>query len=134
MMEQISFEAYLSVMNKINRVIGGKWKPGIIHLIGSNINRFGALHKHIPGISKKVLTECLRTLENDTLIRRETAKDTYPRIVIYHLTKSGNLFKYYIDQFIIFGLDHFKDDFTPEVIAGQLTQLNTLKTKCDSID
>lgn len=43
-------------------------KPIILYLIQRDINRFGVLRRSMPKISKKVLTEQLRELENDDLI------------------------------------------------------------------
>jgi DNA-binding HxlR family transcriptional regulator len=54
-------------------LIGGRWKPVILWwLIGSKKPlRFKALRENMPRISQKVLTQQLRELERDGLIKRE---------------------------------------------------------------
>ena len=70
------------------KIIGGKWKPLILHLIGQDINRFGQLRQCLPGISKHMLTEQLRELENDGLINRSIFAEVPPRVE-YSLTGKG---------------------------------------------
>ncbi|MDE6585182.1 MAG: helix-turn-helix transcriptional regulator, partial [Clostridia bacterium] len=54
------------------QLIGNKWKLLIIrNLIYNEKQRFGDFIKSIPAISKKVLTDNLRALEDDGLIDRE---------------------------------------------------------------
>ncbi|WP_353777005.1 winged helix-turn-helix transcriptional regulator [Winogradskyella sp. 3972H.M.0a.05] len=69
-------------------IIGGKWKPIIVYLLANGSLRFGKLLIFIPNISKKVLTEQLRELEQDGLIIRERFAETPPR-VDYSLSKTG---------------------------------------------
>jgi DNA-binding HxlR family transcriptional regulator len=54
-------------------VIDGRWKPMLFQRLGRRASGFGELHRAMPGISRKVLTEQLRQMEYDNLIvRRET--------------------------------------------------------------
>ena len=50
--------------------------------------RFGALHRALPGVSKKVLTESLRALETDGLLVR-TVLPGKPAPVEYALSPLG---------------------------------------------
>lgn len=50
------------------KAIGGKWKPFILYLICYDVNRFGELRKWIKGVSKKILAQKLKELEEDGLI------------------------------------------------------------------
>jgi DNA-binding HxlR family transcriptional regulator len=54
-------------------LIGGRWKPVILWLLTESGTplRFKALREKMPRISQKVLTQQLRELERDGLIRRE---------------------------------------------------------------
>jgi DNA-binding HxlR family transcriptional regulator len=54
-------------------LIGGRWKPVILWwLIGSEQPlRFKVLRQSIPRISQKILTQQLRELERDGLVKRE---------------------------------------------------------------
>ncbi|WP_143310097.1 winged helix-turn-helix transcriptional regulator [Chitinophaga vietnamensis] len=69
-------------------IIGGKWKPLIVHLVSEGVNRFSLLEKHLPGISKKVLATQLRELEQDQLLTRQIFAETPPRVE-YSVTPAG---------------------------------------------
>ncbi|CAL2101650.1 Transcriptional regulator, HxlR family [Tenacibaculum sp. 190130A14a] len=69
-------------------IIGGKWKPIVIYILANGSLRFGKLLLFIPNISKKVLTEQLRELEEDQIIIRERFAETPPRVE-YSLSKRG---------------------------------------------
>ena len=48
------------------QVIGGKWKPIIIHKLGNEgVLRFSEVKRSIPNITQKMLTQQLRELEAD---------------------------------------------------------------------
>lgn len=68
--------------------IGGKWKPIIIHRIKVGVNRFGALQRAIPIISKQMLTSQLRELEQDGIIERKIYAEIPPRVE-YFISKNG---------------------------------------------
>ena len=76
-----SVEATLSV-------IGGKWKPIILYHLSFGTRRFGEIAVRIPNISRKVLTEQLKELENDKLITRTYYKEIPPRVE-YAVTRLG---------------------------------------------
>ena len=69
-------------------VIGGKWKPIILYHLSFSTRRFGEIAARIPNISRKVLTEQLKELENDKLITRTHYKEIPPRVE-YSVTKLG---------------------------------------------
>lgn len=75
-------------INFAMRMIGGKWKPIILHRIKVGINRFGQLQKAIPLISKQMLTAQLRELEQDNLINRKVYAEVPPRVE-YSISKNG---------------------------------------------
>ncbi|MDX2305522.1 MAG: helix-turn-helix domain-containing protein [Microscillaceae bacterium] len=68
--------------------IGGQWKPLIIFMISRGIQRFGAMQRCLPTISKKMLTKELRDLEENGIIHREIFAEIPPRVE-YTLTKQG---------------------------------------------
>lgn len=70
------------------KVIGGRWKPLIIFLIYTKVNRFGAMQRSIPEISKQMLTNKLRELEEDGVIHREVFAEVPPRVE-YSITDKG---------------------------------------------
>ncbi|MES2554926.1 MAG: helix-turn-helix domain-containing protein [Bacteroidota bacterium] len=69
-------------------VIGTKWKPIIIYILQKRKIRFGQLDALIPLITRKVLTEQLKELEDDGLVIREAFNETPPRVE-YSLTGKG---------------------------------------------
>jgi DNA-binding HxlR family transcriptional regulator len=68
--------------------IGNKWKPIIIHMLNERTLRFGQLDAIIPMITRKVLTEQLRELEEDGIIIRNAFNEIPPRVE-YSLSKQG---------------------------------------------
>jgi DNA-binding HxlR family transcriptional regulator len=71
--------------------IGNKWKPIILDVIGTRTIRFGQLDSIIPLISRKVLTEQLKELEEDELLVRLAYKEIPPRVE-YKLSEKGLAF------------------------------------------
>ncbi len=69
-------------------IIGGKWKPIILNVIGDRAIRFGKLNQLIPAISNKVLANELKELEAFGLIKRKEYKELPPRVE-YELTSAG---------------------------------------------
>ena len=69
-------------------IMGGKWKPAILFSIQHGANRFGVMRNMIPGITKQMLTQQLRALEQDNIIDREIFPEIPPRVE-YSLTKYG---------------------------------------------
>lgn len=69
-------------------IIGNKWTPIIIYVLGERKMRFGQLAAHIENISRKVLTEQLKELERSGVVYRESFSETPPRVE-YSLTEIG---------------------------------------------
>ncbi len=70
-------------------LIGGKWKPIIIwHLGTKGTKRFSELKKLLPHITQKMLTQQLRELENDRLVKRKVYPQVPPKVE-YSLTDLG---------------------------------------------
>lgn len=69
-------------------LVGGKWKLLLIFHIEAGTNRFGALARAVPAISKQMLTSQLRELESDGILHREVYPVVPPRVE-YSLTEFG---------------------------------------------
>lgn len=69
-------------------VIHGRWKVLIIHHLLEGVKRFGELHRFLGGISHRTLTQQLRELEADHLIRRKVYPEVPPKVE-YSLTPLG---------------------------------------------
>ncbi len=77
-------------MDYILRMLMGPWTTYIIYNLRTyGPQRFGELKRRVAGVSAKMLTERLRTLEGAGLVRREY-EPTIPPKVTYSLTKRGH--------------------------------------------
>jgi DNA-binding HxlR family transcriptional regulator len=70
---------------------GDKWTPIIVYILGQGTKRYGELRRHLPDVSKKMLTQTLRALERDGLLKRKVYAEVPPR-VDYDLTPLGRVF------------------------------------------
>jgi DNA-binding HxlR family transcriptional regulator len=68
--------------------IADKWTVLVVGLLGRRPHRFGELLHGIDGISQKMLTQTLRSLEADGLVARRV-QATVPVTVEYSLTATG---------------------------------------------
>jgi len=68
--------------------IADKWTALIIHVLARGTLRYTALRQEIGGISQKMLTQTLRSLERDGLVQRKVHPVIPPR-VDYALTRLG---------------------------------------------
>ena len=88
------------------QLIGNKWKLLIIrNLIFNDKQRFTDFLKLISGISKKVLTDDLRALEDNGLIERKVFAEVPPRVE-YSLTALGKTLKPILDAMSVWGTDY----------------------------
>lgn len=79
---------YSCPLGKAMSALGSKWKPIIVLVIKDRKLRFGELAVRINVISRKVLTDQLKEMQNDGLIIREEFKELPPRVE-YSLTEKG---------------------------------------------
>lgn len=88
------------------QLIGNKWKLLIIrNLIYNDKQRFTDFLKSILGISKKVLTDDLRALEDDGIVDREVFAEVPPRVE-YSLTALGKTLKPILDAMSDWGTEY----------------------------
>ena len=77
-------------MDFILRMLMGPWTTYILYNLRSHgAQRFGELKRRVTGISAKMLTERLRSLEAAGLVRRDY-EPTIPPKVTYALTPRGH--------------------------------------------
>ena len=70
-------------------MIGGKWKSMILYVLSTQgVVRFNQLKKTVAGISQKMLTQQLRELERDGLIKRQVFPEVPPHVE-YSMTELG---------------------------------------------
>jgi DNA-binding HxlR family transcriptional regulator len=69
-------------------VLGRRWNPQIVRVLLGGPHRFGEIRNAIPGISDHLLSERLKQLEAEGIVRREVIDDRPVRIE-YALTEAG---------------------------------------------
>jgi len=87
----MTHELFLSTncaMTRTMAILGTKWKPILIYTIGKKTMRFGQLSAQVELISRKVLTEQLKELEDDGILVRQAFSEIPPRVE-YHLSEKG---------------------------------------------
>lgn len=77
-------------------VIGGKWKILVLYELFFGIKRFSELRRLLTGVTQKMLTQQLREMERDGLIRREIYPQIPPKVE-YSLTPLGESLKPIVD-------------------------------------
>ena len=78
------------------QLIGNKWKLLIIRNLLVRPWQFNELQKNLDGISQKVLTDSLRSLEQDGLVTRTVYAEVPPRVE-YALSNLGLSLKPILD-------------------------------------
>lgn len=91
----------------LNR-IGDKWTTLIILLLEDGPKRFSELQRSIVGISQKMLTQTLRTLERDGLVNRTIYPEVPPRVE-YQLTALGRTLCAPITAIVRWSEEHIGD-------------------------
>lgn len=83
-------------------LIGDKWKVLILRDLINGTKRFGELKKSIGSISQKVLTQQLRSMEEDGLVERKVYAEVPPRVE-YSLTETGSSLRPILDSMWAWG-------------------------------
>ncbi|MFB9278217.1 winged helix-turn-helix transcriptional regulator [Cohnella cellulosilytica] len=80
-------------------MLSGRWKIPIYRFLYKNNKpiRYSELQRHLPSISKKILTEQLRELEHDGIIERKSYPESRPRVE-YRLSLSGRSMIVFLDK------------------------------------
>lgn len=69
-------------------LVGKRWTGAIIHTLMGGPRRFGELLEAVPGLHDRLLSERLKELENEGVVKRLVYPDTPVRIE-YELTQMG---------------------------------------------
>jgi DNA-binding HxlR family transcriptional regulator len=87
------------------QLIGSKWKLLILRNLLVRPWRFNELRKGLDGISQKVLTDSLRSMEEDGIITRTVFPEVPPRVE-YALSDLGESMRPIIKAMEEFGIDY----------------------------
>lgn len=88
-------------------LISDRWKVLIIRDLLEGTKRFGELRKSVGGISQKVLTANLRSMEENGLLTRTVYAEVPPRVE-YTLTETGLSLKPVLDALSLWGTEYKK--------------------------
>ena len=89
------------------QLVGSKWKLLILRNLLARPWRFNELRKSLDGISQKVLTDSLRSMEEDGIITRTVYPEVPPRVE-YALSGLGESMRPIITAMESFGTDYKK--------------------------
>ena len=87
------------------QLIGSKWKLLIMRNLLARPWRFNELRKDLDGISQKVLTDSLRSMEQDGIITRTVYPEVPPRVE-YALSELGESMRPIINAMEVWGKDY----------------------------
>lgn len=100
--------------------IGGKWKLIIIYWLAESPRHFAGLRLVVPDISQKVLTQQLRELVADGIVRRQPT-GAIPAPVRYSLTDYGRSLLPIVESVRLWGHAHIKR----HARSGELADVRT---------
>lgn len=87
MTDQIETTSTVSAADAL-ALVSDKWVVEVLHALRDGHNRYGAMQRAIPDITKKMLTQTLRRLERNGLISRIDYGEVPPRVE-YSFTPAG---------------------------------------------
>lgn len=87
------------------QIIGSKWKLLILRNLMQRPWRFNELRKDLEGISQKVLTDSLRSLEADGIVARAVYPEVPPRVE-YSLSELGATIRPILDAMAVWGANY----------------------------
>ncbi|GGG61659.1 winged helix-turn-helix transcriptional regulator [Hymenobacter glacieicola] len=86
-------------------LVGGKWKTSILLYLKDGTLRFGQLQRAV-AVSQKVLTQQLKELEQDGIVRRQVYAEVPPRVE-YSLSPYGQTLQPVLEALYSWGLRHY---------------------------
>ncbi len=99
--------------------IADKWTVLVVGaLLDGQPKRFSAIQRRIEGISQKMLTKTLRTLERDGLVERRVYPEVPPRVE-YQLTALGSSLSGLINAVQAWAENHMVDILAAQVVYDQ---------------
>ncbi len=95
-------------VRQLINIVGDKWTLPVLYVLKQDTKRYSELQREIPGISKKMLTQTLRRLESDNILKR-TVYPVIPPKTEYNLTVFGKKLIDPIEVLADWAWDHQKE-------------------------
>ena len=105
--------------------IADKWTALIIQILARETLRYSALQREIGDISQKVLTQTLRSMERDGLVRRKVYDNATPKVE-YTLTSLGRTL---IEP--LQGLCRWSEKYLPQLEAHRQSAASQIAARRD---
>ncbi|MDX2077316.1 MAG: helix-turn-helix domain-containing protein [bacterium] len=86
-------------------VLDGKWKRLILYHLFDGTKRFGELQRLLTGVTRRMLTQHLRELENDGIVHREVYQQVPPKVE-YSLTPLGRTLEPVLEVMLKWGKEY----------------------------
>jgi DNA-binding HxlR family transcriptional regulator len=93
---------------QVLELIANQWTPLVIYALEEGTMRFGQLLKRIDGISKKMLTQTLRAMERNGLVKR-VVYPVVPPVVEYSLTPLGQTLVEAMTELRVWAYGHLQE-------------------------
>ncbi|GAA1843118.1 winged helix-turn-helix transcriptional regulator [Actinomadura bangladeshensis] len=89
--ERAAFGAFMETcpMNQLLGIVGRQWSTMVLWELAAGPRRYAEVSRALPGVSAKMLTQTLRSLERDGFVAR-TVTPSVPVQVEYALTPLGD--------------------------------------------
>lgn len=75
-------------VQRLLSLISDSWTPIVFHCLSGGTKRFSEIHRQLPNISKKMLTQVLRRMESNGFVERKVYPVVPPKTE-YTLTTAG---------------------------------------------
>ena len=108
--------------------IADKWTCLVVYALVDGPRRHGELRRAIDGISQKMLTQTLRSMEADGLVQR-TVYDVVPPRVDYRLTELGTTLTEPLTAICHWAMNHL-----PELQAARAAHRDSPAGQIDALD
>ena len=89
----------------VHKILSGKWKILILWYLSNDTLRFSELKRKLPGTTQKMLTNQLRSLEEDNLIFRKVYPVVPPKVE-YGLTDIGKRIIPLLESMYSYGVEY----------------------------
>jgi len=93
---------------RVLELLESKWTVLVLHALDGGSQRYRQIEARIRDITQKMLTQTLRRLERDGLVRR-IVHPTVPPAVEYELTELGRSLMPHIRGFRTWALEHYAE-------------------------